>query len=117
MPREGCVLLFRRAFVVRVMASAKDKRRGRVWSRDHGNFESHCEVHLTQLSFVQYGANLCCPRSQLETKSSFRMVVQIMQESVRAQAMRSCATKLWICGASQNHEITWVSRTQDMRAR
>ena len=33
-PLKGCVLLNRHAFMVRNMASPKDKRRGLVWSRE-----------------------------------------------------------------------------------
>ena len=43
-PLKGCVLWKRRAFMVRVMASAKDKRRGRVWSREEQNSQRDAEA-------------------------------------------------------------------------
>ena len=41
---KGCVIWNRRAFMVRIMASAKDNRRRRVWSREEQKSERRAEA-------------------------------------------------------------------------
>ena len=43
-PLKRCVLWNRRAFMVRTMASAKDKRGGREWSREEQHSEREAEA-------------------------------------------------------------------------
>ena len=67
---QGCVLWNRRAFMVRIMASAKDQRGGgcghvkmkalsvtRKFLDEHAFVQTHCNTHLSQHTFVQHGAN------------------------------------------------------------
>ena len=92
-PPKGCVLWNRHAFMVRTMASssmasAKDKRGGRVWSREEQHSERdsdafgwRCLSWTLQRSPVQhtyedYDANICRPRFQPETTFAFCMEIQ-----------------------------------------
>ena len=121
-PLKGCVLWNRRAFMVRTMASAKDKWRGRTWSREDKNFErealpfgwSRCNARLSQQTCEQQVANLCYPHPQPDITFVFCMRTQ---ESAKAQAVRNCAARVWIFGTPQNHESHGCSRNQSMRAR
>ena len=97
-PLKRCVLWNLRAFMVRTMASAKEKRRGRVKSNTLSAIRkplvedvfdlTHCNVHLLQHICEQYGAHLCCPRSQPENNLSFCMNIQTYKKYVRVHAAR-----------------------------
>ena len=76
-PLKGCVLWNRRAFMVIVMASAKDRRKGRVWSRECGSVRMNmflCRHIATSTSPSTLASNtvrICCPRFQLKTMYAF----------------------------------------------
>ena len=75
--------------MLRTVASAQDKRGGRVWSRErcvvsvmrkpldeHVFVVKYCNVHLSQHTCEQCGAHLYCPRFQPETTFAFCTVIQ-----------------------------------------
>ena len=62
---------------------------------------SQCNVHQFQHICEQDGAHLCCPRCQPETTFAFCTVIQKHKKSAKAQAVQSCAARVWIFGRSQ----------------
>ena len=84
-PLKGCVLWKSSCVHGENHASAIDKRGGRVWSRARMKLRKPLDEHVFVLTLQsppvpthceQYGANLCCPRSQPETTLASCTVIQ-----------------------------------------
>ena len=60
----------------------------------HVLVQSHCIVHPFQHTCEQYGANPCCPHSQLETRFALCMVIQKKRKkNARVPAVRGLRRK------------------------
>ena len=122
-PLKRCVHWNHRVHVS-VMASAKKQMGGHVKnntltvmrkSLDELVFVlTHCNVHLFQHICEQFGTKLCCPRSFSETNVRFLHGHPKMLKSATAQAVRSCAARVWIFGSSHNDESPGCSKIKGM---
>ena len=112
------------------MASAKDKRAGRVWWCEEQKSERRAEalgwtsfcLETLQRPLVPTHLRAIRCESLLSTFPT-RNKVRILHgepkipKSTRAQALRGCAARVRIFGSSHNHESHGCSRIQGMRTR
>ena len=96
-----------------------------VWSREepsererkpldeHAFVLKYCNVHLSQNTCEQCGADLCCSHFQPEMMFVFCMETQNMKKKKNSGAQ----ARVWILGASHNHESHGCFTIQSMRTR